>query len=209
MGKGIIITIAALVVVAGGAAFYVYNRSSNTPGAASDTVMMNDSDSVQPKSLRDFFGLTVNQTCTFNDPESKSNGTVYVANGRMRGDFTVVTEEVEMSSHMITDSEDVYLWFDNTEEGYKMKISDQEEYSATDEDSKSVDLDKKVDYKCSNWIVNDSVFQLPAGKNFTDLSAMMEETKTMMEDEGESQCDACNSLPDSAKTQCLQALNCN
>jgi hypothetical protein len=209
MGKGIIITIAALVVVAGGAAFYVYNKNSNTPGAAFDTAIVNESDSVQPKSLRDFFGLTINQTCTFNDTESKSNGTVYVANGRMRGDFTVESEEVKMTSHMITDSEDVYLWFDNTEEGYKMKISDQEEYSDTDEDNKSVDLDKRVDYKCSNWIVNDSFFQLPAGKNFRDLSAMMEETKTMMEDAGTAQCDACNSLPDSAKAQCLQALNCD
>lgn len=212
MNKGILIGVVVAVLVGLGVlGFFLLNKSNsstNPPGS-----MMEQSSG---KTFRDLMGLN-NQECSFSD-ESGNSGVIYAASGKVRGDFMAES----MQTHMISDGADVYLWFDGAESGYKMSFSSMDEASmegtSTTETPQTVDFDSKVDYECKGWRVDNSKFALP-NMEFNDFSKMMEDASSMMEDTslpeaGEeldlsSQCSTCNTLPESARAQCLQALGCN
>lgn len=215
MNKGLLIGVAAVVIiaVAGVGAYMTMGNKTQTP--ADNTSMMTDetnsmSDS---KSFMDLLGLTSNQMCTFSD-EKGSGGTVYTGGGKVRGDFTSDIDNTVTNTHVISDSQNVYLWFDGAEEGFKMPMTDIEKFQSSDTTTaKSLDVDKKVDYECNAWTVDTSKFTLP-NMTFEDFGAMMQgvvENITRDEENTDTsaQCSACNNLPAESQAQCLQLLNCN
>lgn len=217
MNKTLLIGIAvgAVVIIAAAGVLLLNSKKSEQPAAmTSDTTEQATQSGNQPRSLRDLMSFADNQTCTFQDDRGNS-GAVYVSNNMMRGDFKSESAAETGQSHIIVRDDQMYLWFDENEEGFKTSLQSVGDLQ-TDESStsaKSVDIDKKVDYNCTEWNVDTSVFSVPSTITFTDYSTMMESAAEMMEDsqtEGrESQCAACNSLPASAKEQCLQTLQCN
>lgn len=164
MSKTIIGVVVALVVVVG--AVFMFKGGDKT----NEVVNVEKS---SPSSMKELLAMNKSQKCTFTDTvETSSNsGTTYFANGEMRGDFVSVTSAGTFTSHMILKGDDMYIWEDGTEQGFKAKAT-----SMTGEGTKSSntpDMNKKVDYKCEDWSGDASQFVLPDIK-FMDVSAMLQ-----------------------------------
>jgi hypothetical protein len=131
---------------------------------------------------------------------------IYVAGGKMRGDFTAVSDGQEMQSHMITDGQTAYIWTNQMPQGVKMSFGTIDDDQSGAANSNPIDPDKELDYRCSGWTTDQSQFNLPSGVTFTDLSAALGASAGA----GSAQCAQCSFITDpSAKAQCLASLNCN
>jgi hypothetical protein len=207
MKKSLIVVIVAIVLALGVGGYFVLGRkASQGTGSSSDS----------PKSLKDLLSSGVAQKCTFSNKEdsNSSEGTTYVSGGKVRGDFTTVTSNKTVKSHMISDGTTSYIWTDGEKTGFKMTVTksdDETETSPVDKTSEeSVDLNQKADYKCSAWVVDGSFFTPPSDVKFTDFSQMLNPTPASGAKGGSSQqCAYCANLSGDDKTQCLKALNCN
>ena len=126
--------------------------------------------------LRGLISLGKDVTCTFShmDAKNESSGTVYISGNQMRGDFMTKTSAGgTVDSHMIKNGDSVNVWSGN--QGAKMVASSMTSTAgeSTQQSQGSVDLDQKVDYKCSDWKKDQSKFVLPTFVNFIDIDAMM------------------------------------
>jgi len=124
-------------------------------------------------SINLFMAMRKNTMCTFEgtDDGMTSTGTVYIsAEGNMRGDFTTVKAGTSTESHMIVKSGVAYVW--SGSQGAKMNVSS---INATTEAQVKnyIDLNKEVDYSCTDWTVDTAKFVLPESINFVDVEAML------------------------------------
>jgi hypothetical protein len=199
------IIIAASILVLLGAIGYIVARSNklHTTNSASSSQMVEDGGS--KKSLKDLLSLGAAQKCTYD------GGVVYVSSGKMRGDFEVKTDESTMKSHVIVDGKTSYFWTEGTGMGVKFVADDDLDASdsTTNEDGVygSLDAETPMNYVCSAWIVDNSLFALPTDVDFSDMSTLMPSTapgQTTVT----SQCSFCDSLSGTQKAECLSALNC-
>jgi len=174
----------------------------------------------QPKSLTDFLAMTGSQKCTF-DTQTGSTGTIYVGDGKMSGEFHSDMNGKHMNSHMIDDKDYMYIWTDDTNQGYKITISALKEMikdaaSGNNQTSTPIDLNQKADYSCDSWNVDSSVFNIPKTISFKDYTATMEhmmQAPTNMSGNNsgtnnQAACKACSQLSGSAQAQCRTALKC-
>lgn len=190
-----------------GAYLTVGNRGASPESSVNQQTSTETNTSTQAQSLEDFLTMTDDQQCTFTDATSETSGTIYVSNQQLRGDFVTNSDGMEVSdevsAHVIANSQDVYLWMDGVEEGYKTSLSSISEASADLPISDFINPDENVDYQCTPWTADTSKFELP-DMEFNDLSALLNNS------EGNSlQCAACDTLSGEAQTQCRAALSCN
>lgn len=189
VNKNLLIGVVLLLVLGVGGYFFMNKK----PAAIVTSV---------PTSLKDLLAANLPQKCTF--PE----GTVYISGGKFRGDFSSDVSGKAVVSHMISDSKTSYIWTDGEKQGFKMTITDEAKSQAesqTEVDKNGVDVNAKLDYKCSTWLPDASLFNTPAGVEFTDFSAL---TAPAAAGSNSVQCAACASLTGDDKTQCLAVLNC-
>lgn len=172
----VVLVLAVLAVIGAG----VYNARQNESEDTEDSEFEGDmaattSAQMSGSRLRDLFNLGRDAVCTFSGSESgvESFGTVYVSGNMMRGDFTMkATSTGTVNTHMVRKSDEVYVW--TGAQGAKMDIGDLLVKSTTTAQSNaSLDLDRRLDYKCESWGKDESKFALPSNVKFTDLSAMM------------------------------------
>ena len=146
----------------------------------------------QSSSLRDLITLGKNQKCvvatsTTNEDGVKTDtvGTIYISGKKVAQEVSVISSDkktLNVNMNMISDGEFMYSW--NTEsktQGMKIKITDPSDGGVqnTNGQSGNVDLDNKVDMKCSGWTVDNSKFTIPTDVKFTDLSEMIKNIPTM------------------------------
>jgi hypothetical protein len=125
--------------------------------------------------LQGLLSLGSSQKCTFTDATSitaSSEGTVYVAQGKLRGDFTSVVSGTTIKSHMIVLGDTSYTWTDTTKEGSKMALATIENQQAPGP-NQGFNPNKKVNYSCVGWLTDASVFALPAGIQFSNLTNIL------------------------------------
>jgi len=212
MNKRTLFAVVIAVLVLLGGWYFASNKKS------SDKMMGNEEiveESSSQMSLKDLFMKGISQTCTFSldDETYKSSGTVYVANGKMRGDFVYQVDGSEQVSHMLVMDETSYIWQDGQAQGYKVSFNETEpDTNSSEPTNQTVDVNEKVDYNCKPGVAGTVTFELPSGVEFKAIDEMMREAKDkMMEGASDlsSQCSVCDSLTGESKTQCLTALNCN
>lgn len=224
MNKGLAAGVIIVILLVLG--FGVYKTTVNTVSkgnqatiqdnaAESTTADVTSEEVSASSSLRELLASGQSQTCTFTSSDGSTNteGTVYAASGRMRGDISSTTEGKTIASHMIVSDNQLYVWMDGEANGMKMafdlnKIQDEETKQ------KTVDLDEKVEYQCRGWVGDPSLFDVPASVMFTDLSSVLVIPTTASDSLGgvigrnESACAACDSLSGDALIQCKTALGC-
>lgn len=113
------------------------------------------------------------QKCTYsNKLESASiNGTVYVANGKIRGDFTSGTEQTKVNGHMIMDSGYAYVWSDMNKQGIKMAIDLKQQLpTGSPANSQTPDINQTFEYKCQEWAEDSTMFILPSTITFSTVA---------------------------------------
>ncbi len=203
--KTIIIGVVALAVVGSGVFVVVNSKNKNEVPAA-------QSSNLDTKNLTSINGLLAqnkNLRCTYSHTDengNKSSGTAYIAGNRMSGNFKYqVAGTAEQNSNVLRDSEYQYVWADGSNTGFKTKIS---ELTADTQDSSTseqqgVDQDADYDFDCSDWSVDESLFSQPAGVEFTDYSAQLQQSQELQQNISE----ACAQIADpAARTACENAL---
>lgn len=215
MNKKILgIVVIILVVVLGGAAFIMSKNSSKTPVSTQATQNENPTASNNQKSLKDLIASGQAQKCTFKDKSESVDveGTTYIDNGKMRGDFNSAVGGKSIAMHMIVSDKTSYTWMDGQTTGFKMEF-DPEKMAAptgTQQGQQSVDVNKLIDYNCSGWSVDSSVFTPPANIKFSEMGGMMVPSGVVPTGTSElDKCSVCNSLPADAKAQCRSSLECD
>lgn len=170
--------IAGYMLMQPGMEFEVQENSVNTAreaGAGMATGKM---------SMKNLVAAGVSQKCTFNESNdiSQSSGTVYIANGKMRGDFDSMAQGIAVKSHMIVDGEYSYVWTPDTNQGFKMSITAGESTGASGssvtQGQQTVDYNQELAYSCEPWTADSSRFSLPSGVVFMDMSTMMRDAQS-------------------------------
>lgn len=164
------------------------SKNSNTVA-----VEPNEEEEISDASILDLAKLGKNVKCTYNSNEEETSmeGVVYVAGNKTRSDMKIKSEEgTEMDSSSITDSEWMYMWSSETDQGTKMNLKEMEALaskyendngSGEESDNQYKDQTQKVDYKCRPWIVDNSKFDIPTNINFIDMNEMMKGLLEMSE----------------------------
>lgn len=210
--KNLLITGAAvLLLIIVGAGFVMMSKSSkNIDGqtaVAPETKQEQGGVSTTKDSMKSLFSAGKNITCTVTYPENGGGGTMYIADKKMRGDFsTKDASGKQLESHMILDGDTSYSWMGL--EGIKMKIDSTAGASpAAGAVGQSADLDKQQDMNCSSWSVDSSKFALPTDVKFTDMSGFLQQTQTQTQPQTQTGgSSACNAITNpTAKAACIAA----
>lgn len=207
MNSKIIAAVIAVVVIVGGV--YAVTQNNKNTEVASNTESENRAEgaTAETASIKSLMQKGGSQQCTFSTVAdgSKSDGTIYLAGGKMRGDFDVITENVTVMSHTIFDGTTSYIWTHDAGEGLKMNVdpADIESYA----DNQPISADKNLEFECKSWNEDSSKFVPPSDVKFNDLPAMPSgnalpnnaDTKAMQQA-------ICNNLPEPSKSECLAAV---
>jgi hypothetical protein len=166
--------VAVAIVILGAGAWMVVGKggssmSTTTPNGTQDTATQ-----TKNTTLKNLIGMSGSQKCTFSkvSAQMNSSGTVYVANGQMRGDFTTSAAGKTTESHMIVKDNMSYMWTSASPQGFKMSF----DAVATQSDANpepSLDPNADVEYTCSAWSADASLFAEPANVTFRDMSSLM------------------------------------
>jgi hypothetical protein len=129
-----------------------------------------------PMSLKELLASGTSQQCTFADNVAGATvqGTVYVSGGKVRIDFSSTQQGKTVSGHTMTDGDVFYTWSDGMKDGFKMSMTAAQS-SGTQQ--QMLDVDRKVDYHCSPWTSDTSIFALPKHVTFRDMAEMMKGVK--------------------------------
>ena len=222
----IVAILAGLLVIGGGA--YILSERAGTTGENNQENVQTDGKT----SLRTLASSGQNQKCTYSTTSGghTSEGVMYIAGGKIRGDFkTLGTPAGDVESHMIIRDDTNYIWSSEASQGIKMSISANAQATADASTKTAVDYDSNVDYDCDSWLPDNSVFELPTAVTLMDMSTMTNPTGTtpvqgsvegnsdagavqgsagVSADVKAEQCAACDSIPGAGKAQCRQALQC-
>lgn len=156
------------IVVIGGLIWYGTSASGNqdNPSEENNTTQEEQSET----SLRSILSMSTPQQCTYTD--ASASGTTFIANNRIRADFTTSGTAAE-TAHMILKDEKLYIWVDGETQGFVMDAKEADTQSSITE---QLDLDAEMDYDCDNWRVDASKFQQPTNVTFTNMSSLMGNT---------------------------------
>jgi hypothetical protein len=206
MNKKIIAGVAVgLIILAVGALAFMYQKDGTTLPSA---------DIQEAKSLKELLSMNSPQQCSFEyaDEQSKTSGKVYLANGKMKGEFKTNYNNQETTSYMVIKEDTLYAWENNSTSGISVPLKEYWESQENEDIKTPVKADEKVNYKCSAWMDQDEAFGLPSDVEFTSFQEMidqaMEAQTKMMQDSG-IDCSVCDQVPaGSAQDQCKAALGC-
>jgi hypothetical protein len=111
------------------------------------------------------------------DNSAVSEGTFFVADQKIRGDFMAETPDMEgssVSSVIIADNT-MFVWTEIDGELYGVKSQMQTATEAEVQTQEPVSLDERVKYSCQNWKpVDQSIFVPPGDVMFQDLSEILQ-----------------------------------
>lgn len=206
MNTKIIGIVAAIILLlgAGGAYFLSQNKTAtNTNQSPTPTTTKN-----KTSSLLDLLNLGKNQRCSFKTTASgnQTEGTIYIAEGKMRGDFKTTVEGKQQEMSMIRDGDMNYIWGASLKEGIKMKVS-LDELSKNEQAGQFINPDDKLDYNCMPWATDSSLFSPPSNVKFTDMSSLII-PKTTGVKTNTLPSSYCDQLTDqTAKDACLKATS--
>lgn len=143
-------------------------------------------------SLRDLLSLGQNQKCVVStsttdedNVKTDTESTIFISGKKMAQEVQVKsTDKAVPTINMRMISDGIYMYTWNTEtkaQGMKIKITEPttENTNTTNTNNGSVNLDDKVDMKCSPWLVDNSKFTIPTDVTFTDLSELMKNIPTV------------------------------
>jgi len=221
--KVIIGVLAGVILVGGGVYFVNQGNSTSAEGAASSEASTATATTAAPMSLKDLIAQGVSEKCDFSDSDATSGaqtqGTMYVADGKVRGDFTATVQGKAMGTHMISDGTTMYTWIDGMGSGFKMSMTAvaKPTDTAAPQQQHGFDSNKKVDYHCTPGSVDATVFTLPTSITFQDMSAMMHAAMPKVNATGGASvqgtapagaCNACEQLAGEGRAACRAALHC-
>ncbi|MCI0566395.1 hypothetical protein L0Y46_04345 [bacterium] len=171
--KGLIIALIIIVIIIAG--WFLFGRG----GGAGMMGGLGEA----PHTLTGLLGWGKSVMCEFSYEEEAvgaGKGMVYVADGKMRNDFSVTGPDGKMvEGHMISNGETNYIWSSEMPgQGIKMAMMDAEGGTGVPKENyQTVDWNKDYDYACKKWSADESMFAPPSDVQFMDMDEIM---KNMM-----------------------------
>ena len=110
------------------------------------------------------------------DNETEMEGTYFVSNGSMRGDFLTDSPDLsgQVLSSIIIDKDNVFIWSEIEGEMYGMKMSIPQVSDTELNTGLPVSINEEVNYDCKPWeAVDNTVFLPPSNVLFRDLNDLM------------------------------------
>lgn len=213
--KTFLMIIAVLIILVAGWWLFMSkgdnNQMKNSEQAAGQAQTESQKQNLSPKEL---FAQGKTQKCqtSFETAEGKGNGQLYIANGKMRTDTTMVIGGNSITTHMIMDDSMAYVWIDGQNMAFKMPIDQLEQQQPETQTQASANLDTKYEVICSDWSIDESLLTPPSNVNFPDQTQLLQTSQTVDQQSDASslkaqQCAACESAGE-AKEQCKTALGC-
>lgn len=96
-----------------------------------------------------------------------SEGTAYISKDRVRTDLSSKIAEMQIDTHVIVVDKTGYLWGGSSLANFAFKF-DPTATSTQATSSSSFSLDTTVNYSCTDWVADESVFTPPADITFID-----------------------------------------
>lgn len=215
MNRKILIIVALLLFLGVGGWYFLSDKK--TADNTSTTIGMNNDSKNESStsSLKDLITKGGSQTCTYTT--ESGSGKVYVAGGKVRGDFETKTEDLTLKSHMIVKDNTSYIWTDGQNTGFKMTFDTASEPAPTIDKGDSstansgFDMGTDYNYSCNSWNTDASMFDLPEEISFNEFNLPTSGMQPASGSQGgsASQCSYCDALTGTDKAQCLTALKCN
>lgn len=170
MKTNIFVYIVTGVVVIGGI-FFGLRGDSVKDSQESQQTNSKQEEGVVSGSMRDLVALNKSLECKFtSDTEySKTSGTVYVADGKVRGNFSVSVAALggqSFEAFMIADQTDSYVWSSLTKDGFKTPIQKDVANQAGQE---GIDYNQTLSYNCVPWAKDESLFIPPVTVTFKEV----------------------------------------
>ncbi len=202
------------VVVLGAIAFFALSRGTTAP----EMTNAEASGSIRELLAKNNVRCETRTT----DTALRSTGTVYIASGKMSGDFTTEAPQGTVNTHFIADGSSIYTWQDGATEGVKLSAQamyglDPSEMTTTINNGQGTTTEKaspapynsNVEYTCEAWVPDNARFTPPSSVTFTDLSASQSASSSA----GSSgalniNCSVCDQVQGEQRAQCLVALKC-
>lgn len=225
MKNPVVPIIIILLILGLGAGYFFMKNNTSKPSVQNTTETKTPQGQATMKTLKELMSAGQDQKCTFTNTQNTGtlSGTTYLSKGKVRGDMEVKTSNgATTRSHMITDGKYFYNWSDEQKQGMKMEITEDmnqqlEEAKEKPESYKQyLDENQQMNYECSGWRADASLFVPPTDVTFTDFSEQLKMMQKLQENSSESasgmpenKCDVCNSLPADAQAACKQGLGCN
>jgi len=221
---------AVLVVALGtGIFFWHLGRSSDPlssgptpalPASEVSTTPGNDDPIRGRGNLAALLALSRNLECAVAhdvDPQFSSEGTVFLSEGKIRGDFLTGLRGEQVLSSMIIRDNTMYLWSIIDGQAWGMRsvlgVEVSEREGAALETQEPIGLEDEIQYDCKPWAyVDGSVFVPPSDVLFRDLTTIMEqgmeygttfeatvaETQATPQPSSDESCTACAAVVDTA-----------
>jgi hypothetical protein len=211
----IVAVVAAVAILLLGGGLFLYSKSKPQPSVQPSPSASATQNPSAMQSLSEILSMGKTQKCTFSyDGASggKTEGTVYLAGDKMRGDFKVTTSGKVSEFSLIRVGDTNYIWGTGLPGGIKMTLSAQG-LAGNTQVQQYVNADQKADYKCGAWTPDNTRFSPPTEVKFTDYSSMMPKSNASpapggTNSGGSSQCGACNYLTGDSKMACIMQYNC-
>ena len=166
----------AVVVIAGGAVYMTMTKGTGDKSATGDATEKvvgtnaNEKEVVKG-TVQDLVTRGGSRKCAFKHATDAgdSTGVMYVSDGKIRGDFVSRPEgTAEVKSHMIVKDGVVYTWSDMMPQGFKMPMTG----AATAQVQGQANFyAQPVDYDCSSWNADASVFEVPSTVTFLQMGS--------------------------------------
>jgi outer membrane lipoprotein-sorting protein len=121
-------------------------------------------------------------------------------------------------AYTVSDGEYLYIWNDFTDVASKMKFSEMEKQAQNNNQtpgaSTTAGLGQHRDFVCDNWLVDNSVFNPPADKDFKDITEEMGEALNDIQENSaeylKQACDLCKQAPtQELRDSCMGEMQCD
>lgn len=176
-------------------------------------------------------GKSVKCEVAFNEENFQGSNTTYVSGEKARSDIVTNIANRQNKSHMIAKDGWTYMWSDGNSKGTKFNTSEFQKDAGAKNDGAAGsptagDINQKMDFKCSPWVADSSMFTLPSGIEFTDETgatnqmpignpgmqngeAIGNDGSAMPKDLQAQQCSTCERNPNQATIdQCKKVFKC-
>lgn len=99
--------------------------------------------------------------------KAKRTGTMYVASGELRANFSGYINGVPVKSSMINDAKFLYVWTDGVTTGLKLSAVSSASGS-TIASHGGIDLTTPFSFSCGSWVVDKNYFIAPSSVTFSN-----------------------------------------
>lgn len=168
------ITVFVLIII-GMLGYILYGKTQTTnPNSipSNNKISSNASQNQLQTSIKDLFAGGQNRKCVFNVKGSgtgSTTGTVYVNANNAAGEFVMTTNGKDSKINLIKNNDTFYIWGDALPTGIKMTSSVDDMVSKMQQSQYgALNPNEKVNYNCSNWTVDQSMFKIPSSVKFID-----------------------------------------